>query len=207
MAKIDQLFLTKHPKVFRKPGHRVAILIDGYDSPEDYSVECSCGWDGRTFSTFVPNWPYPLHIQRFVDIFGPEALLEPNVLYGTLQDAQREALDHLNLPIEALVTEKVNAVQTKAFGGDTDALTAAIKLGKLAKAVRWLLAARQLMETTPRAERATPFNAEIYEAYQNLHSYDSFRCYGSKAPWSDEDTCKLEELQVEWRNLLEELKG
>lgn len=128
MAKIDRLFLTKHPKVFRKPGHRVSILIDGYDSPEDYSVECSCGWDGRSFSTFVSNW-------------------------------------------------------------------------------RWLLAVRQLMETPPRAERAAPFQPEIYEAYQNLHSYSSFRYYGSKAPPSDEGSRKLEELQVEWRNLLEKLKG
>lgn len=207
MAKIDQLFLTKHPKIFRKPGHRVAIIIDGYDSPEAYSVECSCGWDGRTFATFVPKWPYPLHIQKFVDVFGPEALLEPNKLYGTFQDAQREALDHLDLPIEALVTEKVTAVQTKAFGGETDALKAAIKLGELAKDVQWLLAARELLKSTPPAERATPFNAEVYEAYQNLHTYRSFSMYGSRAPWSDEDVQKLEELQAGWRALLEKLKG
>ena len=207
MAKIDQLFLTKHPKVFRKPGHRVAILVQGYDAPPEYSVECSCGWDGRNFSTFVPAWPYPLHIQKFVDIFGPEALLESGKLYGTFQDAQREALDHLALPIEALVTEKVNAVQTKAFGGGSDALTSAIKLGELAKAVQWLLAARELMETTPRAERATPFNSEVYEAYQNLHGYRSFSAYGSRAPWSAEDSQKLEALQSEWRNLAERLKA
>lgn len=201
MAKIDKLFLTKHPKVFRKPGHRMAILVHGYDSPEEYTVECSCGWESRRFSTFVPNWPYPAAIQKFVDVFGPEALLESETLYGTFQNAQREAFDHLDLPIEALVTQKVNAVQTKAFGGKTDALTAAIKLGELAKDVRWLLAARELIETTPRAERATPFNAEIYAAYERLNTYRFM------TPLSGDDAQKLEELQAEWRKIAESVKG
>jgi hypothetical protein len=186
MAKIDRLFVDKHPKALTSAEHRPSIVIDGYDQPPDYYTKCSCGWIGRTFITYVANWPYPQYLRKFVDTFTPEALLAENHVFGALRDAQREILEHLALPLEDKITKRVETVNAKAYETGNDALTSAIKLGELAKEVQWLLIARDILEKTPRVERAKPFNADVYAAYREL-TKSSF-----SNPMIEMDTPKLE---------------